>query len=553
MIEVELPDGSVAEFPDGTPPEAMKKAIQKRFPVKAPESAVEADFRQFGSNAIQNLGEAVDTEKTRTAQEEYDNLDWWQKPIVAADDVMRLATNGATMGFGDKAFAGARSLITGGNYDEELAKQRALADQARRRAGSAGTAAEITGAVATSMKLAGSGATLAGRFGTGAMTGAKGLAARTALMGVEGAGYGALSAKGNDTDVGTGALFGAGAGAAGNLIGEGVSAAVGKIAGKFNPKTPVPTVDDLEAAGRASYKQAEQAGAIFNNKGVKTLQRNVVDDLKKVAFDPANEPGVMPVLQRLRALGNGNITLEGLDSLRRVASNGWRPGMKSNNAAIAKIIDRIDELVQAADPTMMAAAGNPKDAANAILKARSNWHRARKLETVEKAITRGEQNAAAQVSGDVGRTTMGQLKKIMQSEAKSRGFTPAEMKALGSAAGYSTGQRVAHAVGGLMPRGRLLSSIHAATALGTGGMSLPLQATGAAVGYAAQKTAEAISKRSVGELVKLIANGGVPPQVMQNAIQRLASSKREALSRALMAIAVHQSAGRKAPANQQQP
>ena len=104
-----------------------------------------------------------------------------------------------------------------------------------------------------------------------------------------------------------------------------------------------------------------------------------------------------------------------------------------------------------------------------------------------------------------------------------------------------------------MPRGRLLSSIHAATALGTGGMSLPLQATGAAVGYAAQKTAEAISKRSVGELVKLIANGGVPPQVMQNAIQRLASSKREALSRALMAIAVHQSAGRKAPANQQQP
>jgi hypothetical protein len=34
MIEVDLPDGSVAEFPDGTPPDVMKKAIQKRFPVK---------------------------------------------------------------------------------------------------------------------------------------------------------------------------------------------------------------------------------------------------------------------------------------------------------------------------------------------------------------------------------------------------------------------------------------------------------------------------------------------------------------------------------------
>lgn len=36
MIEVELPDGSIAEFPDGTAPEAMKAAIQKRFPVQAP-------------------------------------------------------------------------------------------------------------------------------------------------------------------------------------------------------------------------------------------------------------------------------------------------------------------------------------------------------------------------------------------------------------------------------------------------------------------------------------------------------------------------------------
>ena len=31
MIEVDLPDGSIAEFPDGTPPEVMKRALQKRF------------------------------------------------------------------------------------------------------------------------------------------------------------------------------------------------------------------------------------------------------------------------------------------------------------------------------------------------------------------------------------------------------------------------------------------------------------------------------------------------------------------------------------------
>ena len=35
MIEVDLPDGSVAEFPDGTPPETIKAALQKRFAPKS--------------------------------------------------------------------------------------------------------------------------------------------------------------------------------------------------------------------------------------------------------------------------------------------------------------------------------------------------------------------------------------------------------------------------------------------------------------------------------------------------------------------------------------
>jgi len=40
MIEVELPDGSVAEFPDGTPPDAMKAAIAKRFPPQQSAPAI---------------------------------------------------------------------------------------------------------------------------------------------------------------------------------------------------------------------------------------------------------------------------------------------------------------------------------------------------------------------------------------------------------------------------------------------------------------------------------------------------------------------------------
>lgn len=46
MIEVQLPDGSIAEFPDGTSPEAMKAAIQKRFPVQQQQSQPAATAAQ---------------------------------------------------------------------------------------------------------------------------------------------------------------------------------------------------------------------------------------------------------------------------------------------------------------------------------------------------------------------------------------------------------------------------------------------------------------------------------------------------------------------------
>jgi len=555
MPQVRMPDGTVVAFPDDMPAEQIKGLIATKFPQAVPRSQAYQDAASGMSAITRGMDKSADSNPVADAQrEQYDALPEWKKAIVATGDVMQSFANGATMGYGPKAAAYARSLTSGKSYDQEHA---AILDQiqaARNRAGGAGATAEIAGAVATPMKLAGRGVTLAGKFGTAGMTGMKGVAARTALMGAEGTGYGTLTAAGNDQDLGTGALIGLAGGAAGNLLGEGISAGVSKVAGKFNPQMAQPTVEGIKDAGRAAYKQAENAGVMFNSNGVNKLRSDVIQDLTARGFDPINEPGIMPVIKRLEAMGNGNVTFEGLDTLRKVASNGYRPGMKSNNQAVGQIINRIDELVNSADPSMIAMGNNPKAAAAAIREARSHWHRALKLETVEKAITRGEQNAAAQVNGDVGRTTMGQLKRILQSEAKTRGFTSAEMKALGSAAGYSTGQRVAHAVGGLMPRGRLLSSIQAATAIGTGGASIPLQAAGAAVGFGAQKTAEQIAKKSVTDLVRLIANGGVPAPVMKNAVQLLSEAKREGLARALMAIDVNRgNTWYNEPSHQKQP
>lgn len=159
----------------------------------------------------------------RDVRQEYADSPWYQQIPQAADDIIRATANGLTFGFADK-IAGALS----GTGTEA---QRALSDEARKRAGGAYTAGELAGGVRTALSLGNSGLTLLGRGGTSTMTGIGGLGARTGLAAVEGAGYGALDALGNDRDVTTGAALGAGFGAAGNAIGEGVYAVANALRG----------------------------------------------------------------------------------------------------------------------------------------------------------------------------------------------------------------------------------------------------------------------------------------------------------------------------------
>ena len=488
------------------------------------------------SEGYQNALSQMSGMTQNPARAQYDALPAWQKPLVAASDIVQLTANGITQNYGDKAAAGVRSFFNGKNYEDELAEQRRLTTAARKRSGSAGVAAEVAGAVAGPVKLANKGFTLAGRGGTAAMEGAKGLAARSGLMGIEGAGYGALNASGADEDIGTGALTGLMAGVGGNVVGEGLGAGLNKLFGRS--ATPAAaTVDDLKDAGRQAFKRADDSGLAFNQDGINRLRSNVINDLTERGFDPINEPGIMPVIKRLQSMGD-NITLTGLQSLRQVASNGFRPGMKSNNAMVTGIIKRIDELVEAADPSTVLMGANPAAAAAAMKEGRSLWHRASKAETVEKLLGRGELNAGSSgVGGNVENATRQQLKRVLTNETLGRGFNQAEKDAIRKAVLGTKTQNVLRQVGRLSPQGNTLGMVMG----GMGTVAAPHIAIPAMIaGYGAKKTAEHLSKRSVNQLVKLITSGAddASMAVLDDAMKLLPRAKRQALSRALMAIGV---------------
>lgn len=171
MIEIELPDGTIAEFPAGTPQDVIRGALQKRFPQQAAAPAQPAAPVESPSF------------------------------LQTADDLVRLAANGITFGFADK--------IAGYMDGTGTEAERARSEGARDRQGMLGTAAEIGGSLVAPLGLARAGLTA---------TRLPGMIGRYGGLAADGAAIGVADALGNDRDVATGAATGAALGAAGQAV-----------------------------------------------------------------------------------------------------------------------------------------------------------------------------------------------------------------------------------------------------------------------------------------------------------------------------------------------
>lgn len=468
------------------------------------------------------------------ATRQFNALPGWAKPMVAAQDIADLAVNGLTLGFGDKASAGVDALMGRGSYDDRLAVHRRRTEDARSRAGGAGFTAELLGTMAPAGALAKSFMS-ATRAVPATLSGVGGLAARTAALGADGATLGYVQAKGNDTDALTGVATGALGGVGGNLIGEAVGAGVGKAAGLFNTKPKVMTADELKAAGGAAYRKAKDAGVVFKPEAVGRLRDTVYNDMAEFGYDPALQPGAAVVFNRLERLAEGgNVGLDGLESVRRIASNGFNPTNPSNNALLGKISERIDEFASGVRPTDVLL-GDTGAATKALSEGRDYWSRFRKLEKVQELLDRAERRAGSTGSGgNVENATRQELRKILDNKKLMRGFTADEREAIRAAVLGTGTQNALRLVGKLSPQG---NGLMAALSLG-GAASMPAVAIPAMVaGAASKKGAEAMTRANAEYVKRLVAAGGKKEALLgsPNAVQQLAQQYTPLLGRGLMA------------------
>lgn len=440
-----------------------------------PEGAASKDFRAFASNATNNPGDAV-----------YDQMSGLEKVARTADDFVRGAADTITFGFADELAA----WLNGGDYEKNLTAERARDEQ--------GGYARLAGQVGGAVMMPGAASKTVGRA---AMKGAG-----------AGAVYGFGSGEGNVEDRLDDAAFGAGAGGVAGAALKGVTNALGNRAAA---KT-IPENEGIRRAANAAYNRAEAAGVVFRPEGVRRLAQSIVDDLAEFGFDPALQPGVMATLQRFKAMDGKNVTLKGLDVLRRVAGSAAKVvGNPSQSTISAKIIDRIDDFIEGATDADVLI-GNAKVGAGALAEGRKLWGQLRKSQMVDTAALKAERRADSTGKGTNADNAMRQnIRGLLDNPKTARGMTKAETAAAERVVRGTGTQNALRRVGALAPTGVVSGGIGSSLGAslgawlgggpigaGIGAVMLP------AVGQAAKSMADRGTMKNVQRLSQIIRSGG---------------------------------------------
>lgn len=525
MIQIKAPDGSIAQFPDGTGDDVIKSVMQKSFGGPSAPAAAPA-----APSTISDL-----------------------PPVQAVGDIARMVIRGAAMGkeatpedAADRANAlaniASRKFGRGRMPEMPVAKpedykpffegQQKEMKAAADRAGLAGNVAELGGTIATAGPIGNTVGALSKAASALPMAGRMLASPWTAAAGT-GAILGASNAQGTDTGLGTGATVGAVAGLGGQAVGNALSGAVGKIAGAFSPKPIIPTADEIRAATSKAYKAADDAGVVYTPQLFQRIRDNVVNDISELGYSPKLQPKIAAVLEELGAASQGNVTLKGADVVRKIAGGAYDPGNQSSNKMMGIIKSKIDDALANEKPGDVLM-GNASAGRAALEEARKNAQIGFKLNDIEKAQKIAElQTSAAGSGGNINNNTRRKIAQALLMPGKGGGLTPDEISAAQRVVSGTPTQNALRLVGKLSPSGNgLMAALHAVGAASTGGASLPLMAVGAA----AKPLADRATNANIQKLVEVIRAGGsrAATEPAPNAVQRLAKSERDRLVRALM-------------------
>ncbi len=426
MIEVELPDGTIVEFPEGTSPEVMKKALA-RYKTGATGEAPQYSANGVPMNAAAKreilakakagaLEVSPQRAETVAAFDKVAEVQMKNAPTAFGTFAANLAP-GVTFGFADEIAGGIDAALTDRTYDQSVemlqSRDREMADANPKSA----VAGQIVGAVsspATKLFIPARGATVSSTTAQSAASGAAG----GTVYGF-GTGEGGIASRTENALRGAvgGAVIGGAIPVVGDLARRGFEGIANSRAAKA-AMAAAPSMDDLRAAASRLYAQADQSAPLPRAEFAKQAS-GMLDDATRSGMDDMLTPGASRVAGKMDTAAQStdpNIGFRELDILRKQA--GIPAGNVANNteAAIAsRMIEGIDDYIDSVDPALSAALG----------KARDMWGQLRRSDTVDRAIERAKLAASGFENG-----LRSEFRAILKNPKAVRGFNKAELAAI---------------------------------------------------------------------------------------------------------------------------
>ena len=283
---------------------------------------------------------------------------------------------------------------------------------------------------------------------------------------------------------------------------------LGSVAGgkAATPKTAVPSVEDVNARAKSTYKQMENAGVRVAQPALTDLNTDIRTNLASVQYNPGAHPQVRKWVNILDRDARGPLSLEKLDAhhsdLRAEARTvgNERTRMMLNNMA-----DTIDDFINGLDNTKITA-GNTSVATTTLNEARSLWRTKSQLGLLNDAVETA-QNRALQQKIPLGEAIRREYRKILNNKRTFARLTPEAQDAVRMVANGTPTTRGLEVIGALSPtsKGAILSEAmtggmlfaHSGSPIGAIAVPAALATGGAAAKTAANRMAVSQSQRAL--------------------------------------------------------
>lgn len=361
-IQIEAPDGSIVEFPDGTSDDVITNSMRQTF--GGPEQTSEPVKTTAKTERLSPLDQAKAERDAYYSSGiyagDYNPLGAIARSIDAGASA---AQSAPLFGWGDEAIAGLRSLAGNTDYATAQAQEDARKQAMRQQNPIASIAGDIGGGLVTARAIR-----------------SVPFLGRTVPAAAEAATYGAVTGAGEARpgERGTGALIGGVVGGATGALATKVADALASRAARNTANAAAPTALELKDTSQALYRAADQSGVGVAQPAADRLLQNL--ELSAGRLNEKLRPRTAGIVEDINALKGKPMDLQTFHELRQQIDKAAKGADATDEMYLTRMRDLINNFADNAQPNQLT---GPKQGMEMFREADSLWRKRAKTQKIE--------------------------------------------------------------------------------------------------------------------------------------------------------------------------